>query len=238
MAEKIIFLTISLLLIGILLWMTYRKEKTIFGVLFIFSLGISVAFYLFQYGELSSFSLSSKLADLEFIREKKKEIHQDAEEITKIKKQLQDILNDSQQSQKTITEAQKRIISLEKELQQTTEMAKPASLTLYSKEIKKISNQYEALLYFEPSKNSYIGIINFAVKILNNSDSNIIKFWPEGSFSYGKDSIKISNDGKEATLDYAITEVSYPAVRLTISQPASVLVSGSHLLNTLTIEIK
>ena len=49
MVEKIIFFIITVGILGVLLWMTYKKEKILFGTLFVCSLAILTAFYLFQY---------------------------------------------------------------------------------------------------------------------------------------------------------------------------------------------
>ncbi len=238
MNEQIIFLLFTIVLLGILLWTVCKKGNLTYKLLFFFTLIILSAFYLFQFGELGSFIFSSKWADVRFIKEKKEEVRQDAEEISRIKNQIQEILEDSRHSQKIIIETQKKIFSLEKDLMRTAEIAKPPVLSFYSKKIKKVENGYAALLSFKPSKNRHLGQIKFYVKILDESDAKIIDFWPEGAFSHGEGSKKITENGKEALIIYSMIGIGYPKVKLTISKPAKVSISGSHELNKFTIDIK
>lgn len=238
MNEKIIFLIFVILLLGILLWQVGRKNNFTHKLLFFFTLIILSAVYLFQFGELGSFIFSSKWADVQFIKEKKKEVRQDAKEISQIRNQIQKILEDSRHIQGKIVETQEKILSLEKDLVRTANIAEPPILSYYSKEITKIEGGYEALLSFKPSKNRHLGLIKFYVKILDNSNAEIIDFWPEGAFISGKDSKNIAENKKEALLRYSMIGMGYPKVKLTISKPAKVSISGSHKLKEFSINIK
>lgn len=238
MNEQIIFLIFAIVILGILLWQVCKKGNITYKLLFFFIFIILSAFYLFQFGELGSFIFSSGWADVKFIKEKKEEARQDAEEIFQIKNQIQKILEDSQHSQEIIIETQEKILSLEKDLIRTTDIAKPPTLSFYSKEVKKIEDVYQVLLSFKPSKNRHLGQIRFHAKILDDSNAKIINFWPESISATGKDSKKIAENGKEALLIFSMIGVGYPRVKLTISEPAKVLISGSHELKEFTVDIK
>lgn len=238
MNEKITFLFLVIALLGIPLWQMCKKNTFTYKLLFFFTLIILSAVYLFQFGELGSFIFSSKWADVKFIKEKKEEIRQDAEEITQIKTQIKKILKDSQDSQEKIIKTQEEILSLRKDLMQTAEMAEPPALSFHSKEIKKIGDSYETILFFKPSKNRPLGLIEFRVKISDSSNAKIIDFWPEGAFTTGENPKKISENKKEALLMYNMLGVGYPTVKLTISKPAKISILGNHKLKEFSIDIE
>lgn len=137
MNEQIIFLIFAIVILGILLWQVCKRGNLSYKLLFFFVLIILSAFYLFQFGELGSFIFSSKWADVKFIKEKREEARQDAEEISQIKNQIQKIFEDSRHSQEIIIETQKRILSLEKDLQNFKDK--------YDSEVKKLAKEVEYL---------------------------------------------------------------------------------------------
>ena len=75
-------------------------------------------------------------------------------------------------------------------------------------------------------------------RLIDDSSAKIIDFWPQGAFTHGKDSKKISEDGKQARLIYALIGFAYPKVELKISDTSKVVISGSHDLEPFTLDVK
>ncbi len=83
-----------------------------------------------------------------------------------------------------------------------------------------------------------IGKLGFRAVIEDGSDTKILKFWPLGAFTSGKDSMNISDDGKTAQLVYGLLGGSSPKIELQLSGSARVLISGSHELKQFAIDVK
>ncbi len=134
-----------------------------------------------------------------------------------------------------------KITQLEAELNKTKSLAEPCKLALHSRAIKKEENGYRVTLVFKPTKNERLGLLGFAATLLGNSSERILDFWPasKGSpFISGKDSKKIGDDGKSATLTYSLVGFGYPSVDLVVSGPTAVQIEGNNGLETFKVEIK
>jgi len=143
-----------------------------------------------------------------------------------------------------VSDQEKSIASLiesaseaEMKLQAALQMAAPPKLSLLSKEVNKTEQGYSIILKFKPSKLQPLGRVGFAAKIIDDSDSKIIDFWPTGSFGSGKDSKKISDNGKEARLIYNLFGGALPQVKLITSGICKIEISGSHELTPIVLEI-
>ncbi len=132
--------------------------------------------------------------------------------------------------------------NLEKKLGKTAEMAAPPTLSLLQEkvEITKTDSGYTALLIFKPSKNKQLGQIALIAKVIGESSGKIVDFWPRAgpAFLTGEDSKKISADGKKARLIFQLIGVGNPHVELKMSEASKVLISGSHDLKALIIDIR
>lgn len=177
-SEQGIFLIFAIVLLGILLWMTYTSKQAKFATMFVISIFTLLAFYLFQFGSLGSFSLKALSAEAKFIKERKVEVQRDAKEISGIKLHIEQLLADSQTSQKEIEKTKNRIIMLEEELAKTAAMAKPPTLSLSNSQITRTKSGYNANLQFVPSKNQPLGSILFIAAVIDNSEAQISDFWP------------------------------------------------------------
>jgi hypothetical protein len=123
----------------------------------------------------------------------------------------------------------------------TKKLAEPPSLILSGKEINKDKNSTSIILQFKPSKNETLGLIEFHAEIEKNSSSKILDFWPDtkgGAFSSGKDSKKISSNGKTARLIYSLIGAGNPAFELKVSKSTVVKISGNYLLKPITLKIE
>jgi len=87
--EKIIFLILVTVLIGVLIRLTYKTNRKSFPTMYIVTLLVAVAFYLFQYGALGSFHLKVFSATANFVKEKKEEVERDADAIAALRNELQ-----------------------------------------------------------------------------------------------------------------------------------------------------
>ena len=120
---KVVFLVLYIsFLVGILIFV-YKTRANIFGVLFLCVLLTGVAFYLFQYGALGSFTLKAFSTEANFVKEKVKEVKQDAEVINTLKKSIEKQANEIKhlvesvrKSEKDITEIRNNVFGIESDL--------------------------------------------------------------------------------------------------------------------------
>jgi len=179
------------------------------------------------------------------IDEIKKEVEAQKESIVlltktanQVNEKLEDTITKVANHQESITHLVETADEAEKRLQKALEMAAPPQLSLLSKEINKTEYGYYVVLRFRSSKNQPLGMIFFVAKIIGDSNTKIVDFWPTGMFSHGKDSKKISDDGKEARLTYALIGSISPQVELKTSDTCKVEISGSHELAPFILEVK
>ncbi len=105
-------------------------------------------------------------------------------------------------------------------------------------DIIKTDSGYTVKLTFQPSNINPIGMVGFGAKIISSSDTKILKFWPLPPSSTGKDSMKISDDGKTVKLGYSLLGGGWPQVELQLSGSAQVVISGSHELQPAIINVE
>lgn len=121
--DKGVFLIIYLsLLVGILI-LVYTTRANIFGVIFFVVLLTGSAFYLFQYGALSRFTLKAFSTEASFVKEKVKEVKQDAEIIDKLRdsiekqaSEIEGLVKGVKRSEKDITEVRDSVFGIEGDL--------------------------------------------------------------------------------------------------------------------------
>ncbi len=204
--DKFLFFMFACALTGIIVWMMHKEKTT--GITLGAVLLILSAFYLFQFGKLSSFSLEALSAKAQFIRNTADEVRADSKEIR---------------------EAAERILALEQRLKEIAEVAAPPVLNFTASECTNINGTCTAVLRFTPSKNEPLGMIVFGATISGESDARITDLWPDAPpYLTGDDSKQIADDGKAARLVYQKMSVGEVAVRLKTSAPATVTIDGNH----------
>jgi len=218
--REIIFAAFTVASLGILIYLSYKSKQRRFPVMYAVTLLCLTAFYLFQYGNLSSFRIKALSTEANFIREKRNEVIQDVKEIE---------------------EAKADILAIKKELQQTKDLASPPILRLIDYAFEPLDSGYRFTPQFSPSKNEPLGAIEFTVTVDDNSDARILDFCPSlkgGAFSLNDDSIQIEEDGKRARLLYSSMSVGKPAFALTLSNKANITIKGNYLEKAIVLSPK
>jgi hypothetical protein len=113
MMRELVFAIFAAAILGTLLWCSWKSKQKRFPTMFVVSLLILSAFYLFQYGNLSSFDVKALSAQARFVREKSDEVVQDAHAISEMRQTLDRLLADSRRSQASIEETQGRTLQQE-----------------------------------------------------------------------------------------------------------------------------
>src|SRR2546430_2396582 len=128
MFERIIFSTIATGIIAILIAITYQTRSKLFGVILIAVTCVLLAFYLFQFGNLGSFSMKALSAEASFIKEKKEEVRESVEEINQIQAKIQThasaiegVASRLQTTEKEVEDSKNRILAMEKQIRQAIE---------------------------------------------------------------------------------------------------------------------
>jgi hypothetical protein len=230
--QEIIFLIVSISILGVLIWLSYKSHLKRFPTMFAVTLLCVVAYYLFQYGNLSSFSLKALSAEANFVREKKQEVAKDAKAVEAIRAKVEELLLDSQKSQA-------EILAINKQIEATAALAIPPTLTLTGKDTEVLTSGYKITLQFTPSKNEPLGSIVFVASIDDHSGAKILNFWPSikgGAFSSGDDSKKISADGKSAQLSYSLISMGRPTFDLTLTKKARIRIEGNYFKNPIVVD--
>ncbi len=149
------------------------------------------------------------------------------------------ILRFEEQVNSYLAEAQAEATAVENELEEIREAVAPPKLVLKRKEINKTESGYTALLVFNRSKSGYLGIVSFAAQVLSDTSSRIVVLRPANTnYSTWEDGRETSGDGKAAWLSFQIMGVGNPIVELQTSGPCTVLLTGSHDLEALFLEIQ
>lgn len=92
--EKAIFLIIALAILGVELTLIYHKSNLVFGTIFAISILGFLAFYLFQYGSLSEFSLEAFSAKAKFLKEKVIEVKADVKAMNELKEESKKVIKE------------------------------------------------------------------------------------------------------------------------------------------------
>ena len=156
----------------------------------------------------------------------------------KLEKTIEQVTNHEQSITSLIETAREST----ENLLRAVEMAAPPTLSLLQEKVKitKTDSGYTALLKFKPSKNKPLGQIVLIATVIGELGGKIVDFWPRvgPAFLTGADSKKISEDGNKAQLIFQLIGIGNPEVELKMSEASKVLISGSHDLKALIIDIK
>ena len=121
--EKVIFLIIALIILSAELILTHFKPNVVFGTIFVATILGFLAFYLFQYGTLSEFSLEAFSAKAKFLKEKVQEAKADVkamnelkEESEKVIKEIESVKDKALKSELSIEEIKESIFGLQGDL--------------------------------------------------------------------------------------------------------------------------
>ena len=89
------------------------------------------------------------------------------------------------------------------EIKRFSEMAEPPVLNLINLNTEVTAYGYSTMISLNSSKNEPLGLVQFIAILPKENVSKIVDFWPEGGISStGKDSKKISSDGRIAIPGY------------------------------------
>ncbi len=219
----------------------YRSKDKYVTIMYISTLFALLAFYLFQFGNLQTFSFKALSAEANFIRDKKSEVQQDAAEIQKIKQQMTAFLLQSKANREESEKVRQHILTLENEIVRTSKLAALPTIALFKKEFQKDKATIVSKLIFKPSKNVPLGVLTFKATVING-DSRILSFIPDVeahaySFDEKKD-VFISPDGRNASISFSIIGTANPTLLLTVTGNTSVSISGNFMSRSETVAIK
>jgi len=120
-----------------------------------------------------------------------------------------------------------------------TNQVNPPTLSLSGRKTKKLESGYKSTLQFTPSTNGPLEILIFHVSIDDDSDVQIVDFWPSGgAFIAGQYSKNIASDGKKARLKYSLTSGNRPKFALTLSGRARIKIEGNYLENEIIVSLE
>ncbi len=120
-----------------------------------------------------------------------------------------------------------------------TNQVNPPTLSLSGRKTKKLESGYKSTLQFTPSNNGPLDIIVFHASIDDDSDVQIVDFWPSGgAFIVGENSKNIASDGKKAHLSYSLTSGNRPKFDLTLSRRARIKIEGKYLENEIIVSLE
>jgi hypothetical protein len=131
------------------------------------------------------------------------------------------------------------VIASSKKEKILTNQVNPPTLSLSGRKTKKLESGYKSTLQFTPSNNGPLDIIVFDASIDDDSDVQIVDFWPSGgAFIAGEYSKNIASDGKKARLSYSLTSGNRPKFDLTLSGRARIKIEGSYLENEIIVSLE
>lgn len=108
---------------GVTLFISYQKDTTLAGVMFIATLLIGSAFYLFQFGSLSEFTLEALSAKASFIRQKAGEVERDFEQIKSHKVQSEEAAAEIEKLRNDMKDLNERFLVAEESANQVRTIA-------------------------------------------------------------------------------------------------------------------
>ena len=190
---------------------------------FAFISGVAIAYY----GTTKKVTAGPAGISLETFEKQVNEIKQDTlkdikREVDKQKKKLSDVVTDAEKTRE--------------ELLRVAEEAAPPYLSLDSSQIERTQEDYVVTLKLNPSKNVPFGTLIFRAEIMGESEAIIKELTCMQMHFGGK--LQISDDGKIATLPYSSPGVRQERLKLVVSEPCKIHVSGTHIKEPLELEIK
>lgn len=131
------------------------------------------------------------------------------------------------------------VIASRKKEKILTNQVNPPTLSLSGRKTKKLESGYKCTLQFTPSNNGPLDIIVFHASIDDDSDVQIVDFWPSGgAFIAGKYSKNIASGGKKARLAYSLMNGGRPKFDLTLSDRARIKIEGNYLENEIIVSLE
>jgi len=233
--REIIFAIFSFLILGVLIYLAYKTKEKYMAISYIATLVVFAAFYLFQYGNLQTFSIKALSIDANFISAKKNEVQKDAAEIDKIKNQMKDILEEA----KTSKEKTKK---LEAQANETAKILSPPIITLAKYDIEKKHSAIFVSIKFKSSKRQPLPELSFRARI-TKGDAKILNFHADTEYSFihftnDPDTFeKMASDGRSATTVFSPTNSEKADLLLIVSGPSELEITGKYLKSPAAITI-
>jgi len=132
--------------------------------------------------------------------------------------------------------------ALKRDLAAAYALAAPARLVTPQYQVgANATGQLVATIQFTPSKNEVLGLLEFAVTLHGPPEARIQKIWPSlhgGAFSSSDQSAQIVEDGRSATLQYALIGPGRPTLDVTVSAPCLLQIDGNHLDACVTVPVQ
>jgi hypothetical protein len=110
------------------------------------------------------------------------------------------------------------------------------TLVVQSATIEKKPDSYTAHILFLSSTKAPLGQVQFTARMEGQSDAKILSFFPGRGISMDSRS-SVSKNRKQAQLSFSRSEAANP-VKLQVSAPCMVAISGNHNLKPFVIDIK
>jgi len=160
------------------------------------------------------------------------------EDVNSIKEEaLKEIRNEVVVLKEAISSVVDKANKTRGELLKVADMASPPLLSLESKEVKQVDDGYEVMLIFKPSKNSPFAALVFCAEIVGNLETTIKEV--DAALATTSRRKEISDDGKTARLQYVpLRSIGLQKLRLKLSSPCKVNISGSHMQKVVVVEVK
>lgn len=158
-----------------------------------------------------------------------------------MKKEIDGVLNN-------IKESSKKTKILEKKIEQTAIKVAPPIMLLRSKKIEKNNGNISAILRFKSIKSTGLTIsftpISFEARIIEGN-SKIASFdldagseIPQTNMGVAKPYPTIASDGKSASTEFYTYSPTTADLRLDMSAPAKVQISGKYLKSPVIIDVR
>lgn len=139
----------------------------------------------------------------------------------------QEVAEQRESVNRVVSEAEQR----EEKLREVVKMAKPPVLSLMDDPIntKIKSGLYEALFVFRQSKQVPPGAVGFRIRADMDVEGRIMGVVSETIEKLGKEKLEITEGGKLALLSYQPAGATVHRLKVTVSGPVFVEISGSHI---------
>jgi hypothetical protein len=247
MFERIVFATIATGIIAILIAMTYQTRSKLFAIVLVAVLCVFIAFYLFQFGTLGSFTMKALSTEVGFIKEKKEEARAGVAEINELRHQTQEHANAIEgvaarlhDTEKEIEDSKNRILAMEKDVREARELAQPVELHFAQIVTEQSEKGLTSFVVFRATKNEALGRLTFSVALPKGGSARVISFVPSlkgGAFSSGDQTNNVAPDGLTAELTYVPMAPEHAVLELITSGETPIRIEGNKLAKPCEIKV-
>ncbi|GEM_PF-4829847 len=167
------------------------------------------------------------------------------EEVNSQKERLDFVITSANDSREKLEQAESSISTLideagktREDLEKTIEMAKPPVLSLKgTPSTMRAGDMYEASFVFVQSKLVPPGVVAFRVRADTGAEPKIVSFSAKAGVLIGQERCEITEEGKVASLIYQPIGAVIHRLKLVVTGPLSVEISGTHIEKPLEYSI-